>query len=74
MSGATRGTIARLRARVAEVRASQPPVFRILDQEPGESLEAFQERVAESERGLAAVRARGGRAFMYAIQDEEARP
>lgn len=67
----TRATIARLRRQLAEHRASLPPVFRILEIEPGESAEAFRARVAESERGIAAVRAQGGRAFHFVIEAEE---
>lgn len=70
----TRGTLARLRRQIAEYRASLPPSFCILDQEPGESDEAWEARVAETERAFAAVRAKGGTAFLYVIRPEEARP
>lgn len=68
------GTLVRLRRQLREYRASLPPSFCILDQEPGETAEAWEARVAETERAFAAVRAKGGAAFLYVIRDEDPRP
>jgi hypothetical protein len=66
-----RATISRLERSIAAVRAAQPPMFVILEPHDGEPVEAWRARAAEAERKAEAIKASGGRAFVFIIDLED---
>lgn len=63
----SRATLGRIQEQIAKMRAALPPVVCWLEREDGESIEAWNARVAEAEQRMFAHRRRGRRAFLMAV-------